>query len=71
LEAKHIIKSRLLRQGNLTDYALVDKRDNELNKINVELDIDKDEDLDDILSNDFWDEIDGGEYLKQKQSQQA
>lgn len=43
-----------------------EKQDSSLHKLNVELDVDKDEDLEDILSNDFWDDVDGGTYLQKK-----
>lgn len=66
MDEKHVIKSKLLAQGKLTEYANVEKQDNSLHKLNVELDVDKDEDLEDILSNDFWDDVDGGTYLQKK-----
>ncbi len=66
MDEKHVIKSKLLAQGKLTEYANVEKQDSSLHKLNVELDVDKDEDLEDILSNDFWDDVDGGTYLQRK-----
>ena len=63
MDDKNVIKSRLLAQGKLIEYANVDKQDESLNKFHIELDVDKDEDLEDILSNDFWDDVDGGTYL--------
>ena len=55
----------------MTEYVNVDKQDEALNKLQIELDIDKDEDLEDILSNDFWSDVDGGTYLINKQKQQT
>ena len=66
MDEKHVIKNQLLAQGKLAEYANVEKQDNSLHKLNVELDVDKDEDLEDILSNDFWDDVDGGTYLQKK-----
>ena len=66
MDEKHVIKNQLLAQGKLAEYANVEKQDNSLHKLTVELDVDKDEDLEDILSNDFWDDVDGGTYLQTK-----
>jgi hypothetical protein len=70
MDDKHVIKNRLLKEGKLAEYVNMDKQDEALNKLHIELDIDKDEDLEDILSNDFWDDVDGGTYLNNKQKQQ-
>lgn len=68
IDVKHIIKNRLLAETKAFDFENLDQLDDAAQRgdLNVELDVGKDEDLDDILSNDFWDLVDDGAYSKQK-----
>lgn len=60
------MKQISLRSNNPEEYKHLESQNESLLKLPFELDVDKDEDLQDVLSNTFWDDLDMGNTSKVK-----